>query len=72
MDTVEKTGCYTPVLSSKGCSPCPYAKWKRCPECGPKNGLCKVRACEATRKPLLLGYTPPVGLLERPREAGAP
>ena len=53
-------------------TPCPYAKWKRCPECGPKNGLCKVRACVAARKPLLLGYTPPVGLLERPREAGAP
>ena len=50
-------------------TPCPYAKWKRCPECGPKNGLCKVRACVAARKPLLLGYTPPVGLLEGPTEA---
>ena len=50
-------------------TPCPYAKWKRCPACGPKNGLCKVRACVAARKPLLLGYTPPVGLLEGPTEA---
>ena len=46
-------------------TPCPYAKWKRCPACGPKNGLCKVRACVAARKPLLLGYT----LLEGPTEA---
>ena len=50
-------------------TPCPYAKWKRCPACGPKNGLCKVRACVAAREPLLLGYTPPVGLLEGPTEA---
>ena len=44
--------------------PCPYAKWKRCPACGPKSSLCKVRVCVAARKPLLLGYTPPVGLLD--------
>ena len=50
-------------------TPCPYAKWKRCPACGPKNGLCKVRACVAARRPLLLGYTPPVGLSEGPTEA---
>ena len=56
-------------------TPCPYAKWKRCPACGPKSGLCKVRVCVAARKPLLLGYTPPVaavGLLEGPKEVGAP
>jgi hypothetical protein len=29
---------------------CPFAKWKRCPTCGPKPGLCKVRACVAARK----------------------
>ena len=57
------------VACACGVTPCPYTKWKRCPACGPKNGLCKVRACVAARKPLLLGYTPPVGLLEGPREA---
>ena len=40
--------------------------------CGPKSGLCKVRVCVAARKPLLLGYTPAVGLLEGPKEVGAP
>ena len=40
--------------------PCPYAKWKRCPACGPKSSLCKARACVAARKPLLLGYNPVV------------
>ena len=44
--------------------PCPYAKWKRCPVCGPKNGLCKVKACVAARKPLLLGFNPAVGAQE--------
>ena len=34
--------------------------WKRCPACGPKKGLCKVRACKAAREPLLLGYNPAV------------
>jgi hypothetical protein len=29
---------------------CPFAKWKRCPTCGPKPGLCKARACVAARK----------------------
>ena len=43
-----------------GVVPCPWAKWKRCPICGPKSGLCKVRACVAARKPLLLGYNPAV------------
>lgn len=54
------------VACACGATPCPYAKWKRCPACGPKSGLCKVRACVAARKPLLLGFTPPVGLLEGP------
>ncbi len=42
----------------RGCGavPCPMATWKRCPACGPKSSLCKVRACVAARKPLLLGY----------------
>lgn len=47
-----------------GIIPCPYAKWKRCPTCGPKNGLCKARACAAARKPLLLGYNPAAGVQE--------
>ena len=34
--------------------PCPWAKWKRCPQCGPKKGVCKVQGCVAKRKPLLL------------------
>ena len=41
-----------------GVVPCPMAKWKRCPACGPKSSLCKVRACVAARKPLLLAYNP--------------
>ena len=48
------------VVCACGIIPCPYAKWKRCPMCGPKNGLCKARACVAARKPLLLGYNPAV------------
>lgn len=48
-----ENGCMCAVV------PCPWAGWKRCPKCGPKKGLCKVRACAAARKPLLLGYTPP-------------
>ena len=36
------------------------AGWKRCPTCGPKKGLCKVRACKAAREPLMLGYNPAV------------
>ena len=52
------------VACACGIVPCPYAKWKRCPTCGPKNGLCKVRACVAARKPLLLGYNPAVGAPE--------
>jgi hypothetical protein len=43
-----------------GVVPCPWAKWKRCPTCGPKSSLCKARACVAARKPLLLGYNPAV------------
>jgi hypothetical protein len=56
------------VMCACGIVPCPYAKWKRCPTCGPKNGLCKVRACVAARKPLLLGYNPAVGVPEGARE----
>tara|TARA_B110000046_G_scaffold128325_1_gene134725 strand:+ start:2324 stop:2806 length:483 start_codon:yes stop_codon:yes gene_type:complete len=44
-----------------GVVPCPYAKRKRCPVCGPNSSVCKVRACVAARKPLLLGYNPVVG-----------
>ena len=44
--------------------PCPWAKLKRCPKCGPKNGLCKARECAAARKPLLLGFNPAVGAQE--------
>ena len=47
-----------------GVVPCPYAKWKRCPTCGPKGSMCKVRACVAARKPLMLGFNPAVGALE--------
>jgi hypothetical protein len=47
-----------------GVVPCPWKCWKRCPMCGPKKGLCKVRACAAARKPLLLGYNPAVGAQE--------
>ena len=43
-----------------GVVPCPWAGWKRCPTCGPKSSLCKVRACVAARKPQLLGYNPAV------------
>jgi hypothetical protein len=41
-----------------GVVPCPWDGWKRCPVCGPKKGLCRVRACIELRKPLLLGYVP--------------
>ena len=47
-----------------GVTPCPWIGWKRCPECGPKKGLCKVRACSAARKPLLLTLTPAVEAVE--------
>lgn len=43
-----------------GVVPCPWTGWKRCPQCGPKKSLCKVRACKAAREPLLLGYNPAV------------
>ena len=42
-------------------NPCPYALWKRCPECGPKKGECRVRACIAARGPLLLGWNRDAG-----------
>jgi hypothetical protein len=37
---------------SCGCEivPCPMAKWKRCPACGPKRGVCKVKACLEARQ----------------------
>lgn len=57
------------VVCVCGATPCPWVGWKRCPVCGPKKGLCKVRSCSAARKPLLLGYTQAVGLLEAPRDA---
>ena len=41
-----------------GVVPCPWEKWKRCPKCGPKKGLCRARECAAARQPLLLGYNP--------------
>lgn len=44
--------------------PCPWAGWKRCSVCGPKKGMCKVRACVAARKSLLLGYNPAVAVQE--------
>ena len=47
-----------------GVAPCPWAGWKRCPACGPKKGLCRVRRCIAARKPLLLGYNPAVNTEE--------
>jgi hypothetical protein len=55
---------------SCGVVPCPWASWKRCPTCGPKKGLCKVRVCVAARKPLLLGYNPAVGTAEAEGEQG--
>lgn len=42
-----------------GLVPCPYAKWKRCPQCGPKNHACRVRLCIEKRMPLALTYVPP-------------
>ena len=42
-------------------NPCLYALWKRCPECGPKKGECRVRACIAARGPLLLGWNRDAG-----------
>ena len=42
-------------------NPCPYAGWKRCPECGPKKGECRARACIAARGPLLLGWNQAAG-----------
>ena len=33
-----------------GKQPCPYAKWRRCPQCGPKPSVCKVRKCVQLRK----------------------
>ena len=33
-----------------GLTPCPYAKWYRCPACGPKSAKCRVRACVEARK----------------------
>jgi hypothetical protein len=46
-----------------GVVPCPWLGWKRCPTCGPKKGLCRVRACSAARQPLLLGFN---GVVEAP------
>ena len=49
------------VKCACGVVPCPWEKWKRCPTCGPKLGLCKARACAAARKatgPLRPGHNP--------------
>ena len=43
-------GCVCPS------QPCAWVSWKRCPACGPKKGVCKVRACVAARRPLALTY----------------
>eukprot|EP00962_Isochrysis_galbana_P037741 scaffold13255_cov128-Isochrysis_galbana.AAC.5 len=43
-------GCVCVCGAPPFASACPFAKWKRCPTCGPKPGLCKVRACVAARK----------------------
>jgi len=37
-------GCYCEQM------PCPMAKWERCAACGPKRGVCKVRACVEARQ----------------------
>eukprot|EP00966_Prymnesium_polylepis_P077287 1790191-Prymnesium_polylepis.1 len=56
----ERAAAYARCEAASVCGvvPCPWAGWKRCPACGPKKGLCKVRACAAARKPLMLGYNP--------------
>ena len=61
-EAVEREAAFAKCEAACTCGvvPCPWAGWKRCPVCGPKKGLCKVRACKAAREPLLLGYTPAV------------
>jgi hypothetical protein len=55
-DVVEAARLQGFALCEKQCAcgappfECPYAKWKRCPRCGPKPSLCKVRACVEARK----------------------
>lgn len=29
--------------------PCPFASWRRCPQCGPKKSVCKKRECVQLR-----------------------
>ena len=41
-----------------GIVPCPFAKWVRCPQCGPKKGVCRVKKCVEARQPLMLTYAP--------------
>ena len=52
--------------------PCAWSGWKRCPACGPKKGLCRVRVCIAARQPLALTYVRAEGdqprFLEGPTE----
>lgn len=50
--------CEVMCMCNCGLVPCPYAKWKRCPQCGPKNHACCVRACLEKRQPLALTYVP--------------
>jgi hypothetical protein len=33
-----------------GIDPCPFLRWRRCPQCGPKPSVCKVRACVQKRR----------------------
>ena len=53
--------------------PCAWSGWKLCPACGPKKGLCKVRACAAARRPLALTHVAAegevAGFLAGPTEA---
>ena len=49
--------------------PCVWSGWKRCPACGPKKGVCKVRVCVAARRPLALTYVPAEGPTEEVGDA---
>ncbi len=52
------------MAGEKGClcevQPCPWVAWRHCATCGGcKKGWCKVRACVAARKPLMLTFVEP-------------
>ena len=51
-ETAERAAAFArcEVACACGVEPCPWEKWKRCPSCGPKLGLCKKRDCVAARK----------------------